>query len=79
MIDLIDFINEQLNEAEETIKSEKDFRKAAKKKFETVFGDKLDEERMKFTIDGFLKANNKLVKDNKWGQLIGMFNASFSK
>ena len=79
MIDLIDFINEQLNEAEETIKSEKDFREAAKKKFETVFGDKLDEERMKFTIDGFLKANNKLVKDNKWGQLIGMFNASFSK
>ena len=79
MIDLIDFINEQLNEAEETIKSEKDFRKAAKKKFETVFGDKLDEERMKNTIDGFLKTNNKLVKDNKWGQLIGMFNASFSK
>lgn len=79
MIDLIDFINEQLNEAEETIKSEKDFREVAKKKFETVFGDKLDEERMKFTIDGFLKANNKLVKDNKWGQLIGMFNASFSK
>lgn len=79
MIDLIDFINEQLNEAEETIKSEKDFREVAKKKFETVFGDKLDEERMKFTIDGFLKNNNKLVKDNKWGQLIGMFNASFSK
>lgn len=79
MIDLIDFINEQLNEAEETIKSEKDFREAAKKKFETVFGDKLDEERMKNTIDGFLKTNNKLVKDNKWGQLIGMFNASFSK
>ena len=79
MIDLIDFINEQLNEAEETIKSEKDFREAAKKKFETVFGDKLDEERMKNTIDSFLKTNNKLVKDNKWGQLIGMFNASFSK
>lgn len=79
MIDLIDFINEQLNEAEETIKSEKDFREVAKKKFETVFGDKLDEERMKITIDGFLKTNNKLVKDNKWGQLIGMFNASFSK
>ena len=79
MIDLIDFINEQLNEAEETIKSEKDFRDVAKKKFETVFGDKLDEERMKITIDGFLKTNNKLVKDNKWGQLIGMFNASFSK
>lgn len=79
MIDLIDFINEQLNEAEETIKSEKDFREAVKKKFETVFGDKLDEERMKNTIDGFLETNNKLVKDNKWGQLIGMFNASFSK
>lgn len=79
MIDLIDFINEQLNEAEETIKSEKDFREVAKKKFETVFGDKLDEDRMKNTIDGFLKTNNKLVKDNKWGQLIGMFNASFSK
>ncbi len=79
MIDLIDFINEQLNEAEETIKSEKDFREVAKKKFETVFGDKLDEDRMKNTIDGFLKTNNKLVKDNKWEQLIGMFNASFSK
>lgn len=79
MIDLIDFINEQLNEAEETIKNEKDFREVAKKKFETVFGDKLDEDRMKNTIDGFLKTNNKLVKDNKWGQLIGMFNASFSK
>ena len=79
MIDLIDFINEQLNEAEETIKSEDDFREVAKKKFETVFGDKLDEERMKNTIDGFLKTNSKLVKDNKWGQLIGMFNASFVK
>lgn len=79
MIDLIDFINEQLNEAEETIKNEDDFREVAKKKFETVFGDKLDEDRMKNTIDGFLKTNSKLVKDNKWGQLIGMFNASFSK
>ena len=79
MIDLIDFINEQLNEAEETIKNEDDFREVAKKKFKTVFGDKLDEDRMKNTIDGFLKTNSKLVKDNKWGQLIGMFNASFAK
>lgn len=79
MIDLIDFINEQLNEAEETIKNEDDFREAVKKKFETVFGDKLDKKRMEFTIDGFLKNNEKLVKNNEWGELIGKFNASFGK
>lgn len=65
-------------ESEETIKSEKDFREAARAKFEEVFGDELDEDKMKKTIDGFLKDNKDLVDDGKWGELIGMFNQSFA-
>ena len=37
---------EELNEAE-TIKNEEDFRAAAKAKFEKVFGDKLDEKKIR--------------------------------
>lgn len=78
MKNLTDFINECLNEAEESIKSEKDFREAAKAKFEEVFGDDLDEKRMKFTIDGFLKDNKELVDKGEWAELIGMLNQSFA-
>ncbi len=78
MKDLRDFINEQLNEAEETIKSEKDFRAAAKAKFEEVFGDDLDEGEMKKTIDGLLDDNKELVEKGEWGKLIGMLNKSFA-
>ena len=47
MKNLVDFLNEsfeeapkaKVNEAEDTIKSEKDFRAAARAKFEEVFGD----------------------------------------
>lgn len=78
MIQLADFINESLMEAEETIKSEKDFREAARAKFEEVFGDELDEDRMKETIDGFLEDNKELVEKGKWGELIGMLNQSFA-
>ena len=78
MKNLIDFMLESLNEAEETIKSEKDFREAAKAKFEEVFGDELDEDQMKRTIDGLLDENKDLVEKGEWGKLIGMLNKSFA-
>ena len=78
MKDLVKHLYESLNEAEESIKSEKDFRDYAENKFKEAFGDELDENRMKFTIDGFLKDNKDLVDDGKWGELIGKFNESFA-
>lgn len=78
MKSITDFLVEQLNEAEETIKSEKDFREAARAKFEEVFGDELDEKRMNKTIDGFLEDNKELVEKGAWGELIGMLNQSFA-
>lgn len=79
MKNLCDFIDEQLvNEADETIKSEKDFRAAARAKFEEVFGDDLDEQKMKETIDGLLEDNKELVEKGEWGELIGMLNKSFA-
>lgn len=63
---------------EGTIKSEKDFRAAAKVKFEEVFGDELDEEQMKQTIDGLLNDNKDLVEKGDWGELIGKLNKSFA-
>lgn len=75
---LTDFIRESLiNEGE--ISSEKDFREFAKAKMEEVFGDELDEDRMKKTVDGFLKDNKDLVEKDEWGELVGMFNQSFAK
>lgn len=69
---------EALNEAKETIKSEKDFREAARAKFEEVYGDDLDEEKMNKTIDGILADNKDLVDANDWGALIGILNKSFA-
>ena len=65
------------NKADETIKDEKTFRDYAKNKFEEVFGDKLDEKKMKETIDGLLKDNKELVDKGEWGELVGMLNKSF--
>lgn len=89
MKDIKYFLNEFLNSAEEPIienevneakiESEKDFREAAKKKFEEAFGDELDEKKMNDTIDGLLKDNKELVDNGKWDELIGMLNKSFSK
>ena len=82
MKNIIDFINEAL-EVENTylteseIKSEKDFRDAAKAKFEEVFGDDLDEQKLNDTIDGILKDNAELVEKGDWGSLIGILNKSF--
>lgn len=90
MKSIIDFINEHLNdEAVETIDestvnegeiaSEKDFRDAAKAKFEEVFGDELDENKMNDTIEGILNDNKELVDAGEWGELIGILNKSFAK
>ena len=81
MKNIADFLNERLevNEAEETIKSEKDFRDYAENKFKEVFGDELDEDEMNKTIDGLLKDNKELVDNNEWGELVGMLNKSFGK
>lgn len=65
------------DKADETIKDEKSFREAARAKFEEVFGDDLDEDKMNETIDGLLKDNKDLVEKGEWGELIGMLNKSF--
>jgi hypothetical protein len=81
---LKDFINQQLTDVEtknvifeSEIKSEEDFRAAAKAKFEKAFGDDLDEDKMNKTIDGILKDNADAVKAGEWGKLIGILNKSF--
>lgn len=75
---LSEFIKESLNESNESIKSEKDFREYAEKKFKEVFGDELDEDKMNDTIEGILDDNSELVDDNKWGELVGILNKSFT-
>lgn len=80
---LVEFLNEHLEnttitEANATIKSEEDFRAAAKAKFEEVFGDELDEDKMNKTIEGLLSDNKELVEKGEWGELIGMLNKSFA-
>lgn len=79
MKNLTKYLYENLNESEESIKSEKDFRDWAENKFKEAFGDDLDEDRMKKTIDGFLDDNKKDVENDEWGKLAGKFSASFGK
>ena len=67
---------EELNE-EESIKSEDEFRAAAEAKFKAVFGDKLDKDKMKETIDGILNDHKEDVDAGNWGKLIGILNKSF--
>lgn len=74
---LTEYLVESLN-SEETIKDEKSFREAARAKFEEVFGDDLDEDKMNETIDGLLEDNKELVEKGEWGELIGMLNKSFA-
>ena len=87
MKNISDFLNECLDsevnsnniqEANETIKDEKSFREAARAKFEEVFGDELDDDKMNKTIDGLLEDNKDLVEKGEWGELIGMLNKSFA-
>lgn len=79
MKSLQDFLFESLAINEGEIKSEKEFREYAKKKFEEVFGDELDEEKMNKTIEGILDDNKELVDNNEWGELIGILNKGFVK
>lgn len=74
-----DDAEKEANKAEESIKDEKSFKEAARAKFEEVFGDELDEDKMNETIDGLLKDNSELVEKGEWGKLIGMLNKSFGK
>lgn len=75
---LMESINQNIDINEAEIESEKDFREAARAKFEEVFGDELDEDKMNDTIDGLLNDNKELVEKGEWGELIGMLNASFA-
>ena len=53
-----DFLYESItsvNESEDKIKSEKDFKEYAEKKFKEVFKDDLDEDKMNGIINGILK------------------------
>ena len=76
-------LENKINEAEkndkaaESIKDEKTFRDYAENKFKEVFGDELDEKKMKDTIDGLLNDNKDLVEAGEWGELVGMLNKSF--
>ena len=79
MLKLSEYLKESLINENETIKDEKSFREAAEAKFIEVFGDDLDEDQMKETIDGLLKDNKELVEKGEWGELIGMLNKSFTK
>lgn len=82
---LTEFLNESLNNQEQTevneaeIKSEQEFKDAAKAKFEEVFGDELDEEKMNDTINGILEDNKNLVENGEWGELMGILNKSFAE
>lgn len=69
--------NNNIQEAEESIKDEKTFKDYAENKFKTVFGDKLDEDRMNKVIDGILKKYKKDAENGDWGVLVGVLNKSF--
>ena len=78
MRNITDFINEALlNEANESIKSEKDFRSYAENKFKEAFGDDLDEDKMNETIDGILNDYAEDAEKGDWGKLVGVLNKSF--
>lgn len=86
MKNLTEFINEQLAAVIETpaveitegkIESEQDFRDYAENKFKEAFGDDLDEDKMKKTIDGILDDNKDAVEAGEWDKLIGVLNKSF--
>lgn len=83
MIHISEYLNESLvsesliSESEKSIKSEKDFREYAETKFKKVFGDDLDEDKMKETIDGILKKYKDDAEKGAWGKLVGILNKSF--
>ena len=72
-------VEESEDPAEESIEDEKSFREYAKNKFEEVFGDDLDEDKMNETIDGILNDYKEDVDNGDWGKLVGVLNKSFGK
>ena len=72
-------LEKETNKADESIKSEKDFRDYAENKFEEVFGDDLDKKKMNETIEGILKDNKDAIEKGDWGELVGILNKSFGK
>ena len=83
MKDITVFLTEQFeqkaNVTESEVKSEKDFREFATKMCKEAHGDDFDEDKCKEAIDGFLKDNDDLVKDEKWGELVGKWEKGFVK
>ena len=69
----------QIKFCEAEIKSEKEFKEYAEKKFKEVFGDDLDKDEMNKTIDGILKDYKKDADNGDWGILVGVLNKSFGK
>ena len=65
------------SKAEESIKDEDDFRDYAKNKFEKVFGDNVDKDKMNKIVDGILNKYTDDVENGNWGKLVGVLNKSF--
>jgi hypothetical protein len=74
----LEIVENEDEKSEESIKDEKTFRDYAENKFKEVFGDELDEDEMKETIDGILKDYKKEADEGDWGVLVGVLNKSFA-
>lgn len=61
----------------QSINDEKSFRKAAEAKFEEVYGDDLDKDKMNKIIDGILNDYKEDADNGDWEKLIGVLNKSF--
>ena len=75
-----DFLYESItpvNESEDKIKSEKDFKEYAEKKFKEVFKDDLDEDKMNGIMDGIRKKYKDDADKGNWAKLIGVLNKGF--
>jgi hypothetical protein len=83
MKDITVFLTEQFEAAasvnEGKVSSEKDFREFAEKMAKEAFGDKFDEDKFKETVDKFLDDNKDLVDDDKWAEVVGMWEQGFTK
>lgn len=78
MKNITEFLYESLevNEAENEIKNAEEFKEYAKKKFQEVYGDSLDEDEMNKIIDGIIADQG---DDEDWGKAVGKLNEAFAK
>jgi len=87
MKDITVFLNEQLQATEDNknnlneakVESEKDFREYAEKILKEAHGDDYDADKAKEMIDGILEEHKDLVDENKWGEIVGIFNNGLAK